>query len=201
MAGYPHMLIDTLRIVNDSLPYGTLVEAYTPTNDAKTIYTYGSNAPDNQLNGLGIGLEYLGNDYKLILLNFPLYYMKSENVKELFNFVLKTKFAEPLAIDEKKSRIIPSAFALNQNYPNPFNPITTISYSLPMECKVKIEIFNILGQRVAVLFDNIKQAGNHHQYFNASALSSGVYFYSLTARPVSNNGAGYMSNKKMLLIK
>lgn len=201
IAGYPQMLIDTLRIVNDSLPYGTLVEAYTPTNDAKTIYTYGSNAPDNQLNGLGIGLEYLGNDYKLILLNFPLYYMKFENVKELFNFVLKSKFAEPLAIDEKKSRIIPSAFALNQNYPNPFNPITTISYSLPMECKVKIEIFNILGQRVTVLFDNIKQAGNHHQYFNASALSSGVYFYSLTARPVSNNGAGYISNKKMLLIK
>ena len=96
---------------------------------------------------------------------------------------------------------IPTEFNLEQNYPNPFNPVTTINYSLPVDSKVKLVVYNSLGQEVALLVDNVKTAGMHNAIFNAAHLSSGVYFYSLTAQPTDGSRKDYQSNKKMLLIK
>jgi hypothetical protein len=76
---------------------------------------------------------------------------------------------------------LPKEYALFQNYPNPFNPSTTIKYAMPKSSKVQIKIFNILGQQVALLTDNFKQAGYHQIKFNAENLSSGIYYYSITA--------------------
>lgn len=89
---------------------------------------------------------------------------------------------------------IPDDFNLFQNYPNPFNPTTTIKYSLPKEIYVNIIIFDILGREVATLFSDTQKAGNHIVEFNASLLSSGVYFYRMKA-------GEFMTIKKMLLSK
>ena len=89
---------------------------------------------------------------------------------------------------------IPVAFELYQNYPNPFNPSTKIGFALPRESKVKLEVFNVLGERVAVLKDEIMPAGVHVVEFNATGLSSGVYFYRLTA-------GDFVDTKKMVLMK
>jgi len=88
----------------------------------------------------------------------------------------------------------PNEFALLQNYPNPFNPSTTISYSLPEQADVRIEIYNILGQKVATLFDGDQQAGQHEIVWRADEYPSGVYF----ARMSSAIGS---KNIKMLLLK
>jgi len=85
-------------------------------------------------------------------------------------------------------------FSLSQNYPNPFNPSTQISFSLPKAADVKLVVFDILGREVITLVNEFKQAGNHSIEFNASTLSSGVYFYRL----VTDN---FTDTKKMLLIK
>ncbi|MEE9555312.1 MAG: T9SS type A sorting domain-containing protein, partial [candidate division Zixibacteria bacterium] len=71
---------------------------------------------------------------------------------------------------------LPDKFALLQNYPNPFNPSTTIRYNLPTQSDVRIEIYNILGQKVATLFDGNKQAGHHNITWQADNFPSGVYF-------------------------
>ncbi|MCL5020859.1 MAG: choice-of-anchor D domain-containing protein, partial [Bacteroidetes bacterium] len=76
---------------------------------------------------------------------------------------------------------IPDKFYLSQNYPNPFNPTTTIEFGLPKEAQVQIAVYNVLGQRVAVLVDAVMKAGNHRIAFNASRLASGVYFYVMRA--------------------
>jgi len=89
---------------------------------------------------------------------------------------------------------LPLEFALEQNYPNPFNPTTQIKYSLPVETDVRLEIFNVMGQRVASLYNGRQIPGYHNISFDASSLSSGVYFYRLHA-------GSYVHVRKMMLIK
>jgi hypothetical protein len=89
---------------------------------------------------------------------------------------------------------IPSKFALQQNYPNPFNPTTKIKFDLAKATNVKIEIFNSLGQIIKTLVDDYKPAGYYETDFNASQLSSGVYFYRMT----TNN---FVDMKKMIVVK
>lgn len=96
---------------------------------------------------------------------------------------------------------IPSEYLLEQNYPNPFNPTTNISYSLPVDSKVNITVYNSLGQAVRILVDGVKSPGRHTVTFNANQLPSGVYFYQLTAQSLDGSRKDYQSNKKMLLIK
>ena len=87
----------------------------------------------------------------------------------------------------------PSEFKLKQNYPNPFNPTTTISFTTPKSERVRLEIYNTLGQKVSTLFDGAS-SGQRQVVFNGSKLSSGIYFYSL-----ETNGTKII--KKMILVK
>jgi len=94
---------------------------------------------------------------------------------------------------------VPTVFALEQNYPNPFNPSTTINFSLPVDSKVSLKVFDVLGQEVANLVNGNLVAGLHKVNFNASALNSGVYMYRIEA--TGNNGTNFTSVKKMILTK
>ena len=89
---------------------------------------------------------------------------------------------------------LPRSFQLEQNYPNPFNPSTTISYQLSEVSIVKLNVYDILGRQVATLVNGRQNAGNYNVTFNASNLSTGVYFYRLQAGTYSNT-------KKLMLIK
>ncbi len=93
----------------------------------------------------------------------------------------------------------PKTYTLMQNYPNPFNPSTSIVYGLPQPGQVRIVLFNALGQQVKVIFDGYKDAGYHKLLFNASALSSGIYFYRIQAD--SPSGKSFVETKKMILLK
>lgn len=95
---------------------------------------------------------------------------------------------------------LPQEFALNQNYPNPFNPTTTINFALPFESRVTLTVFNVLGEKVAVLFDGIKSAGYHDVVFNASNFASGMYIYSIEAKSVDGSKK-FNAVKKMMLMK
>lgn len=92
-------------------------------------------------------------------------------------------------------KIIPLNFNLSQNFPNPFNPSTTIKYQVPHNSLVNLKVFNSLGQEVATLVNGMISTGNYEVQFNASKLSSGVYFYVLKA------GNDFNQSRKMLLIK
>ena len=89
---------------------------------------------------------------------------------------------------------IPDDYIIFQNYPNPFNPLTVIRYGLPDYSHVKIEVFNISGQRVYILTDEEKPAGYYEVEFNAASLSSGIYLYRIQA-------GSFLETRKMTLIK
>ena len=96
---------------------------------------------------------------------------------------------------------VPLRFALHQNYPNPFNPITTIEYQLPVESRVSVKIFNVLGQVIQVLKDEIQSAGYESVDWNASDIASGLYFYKLEATSTSDPNIQFTQIRKMLLLK
>jgi hypothetical protein len=89
---------------------------------------------------------------------------------------------------------LPNTFALYQNYPNPFNPSTTISYDLPQRARVKLAIYNLLGQEVATLVDGEQEPGRYNINFDASGLPSGIYFYTLQT-------PYFTKTNKMVLVK
>ena len=89
---------------------------------------------------------------------------------------------------------IPDIYSLNQNYPNPFNPSTKISFSLPKAGDVKLAVYDISGKEITTLDKNYRTAGTHLVEFNASDLSSGVYFYKLET-------ANFTDVKKMIFVK
>jgi hypothetical protein len=96
---------------------------------------------------------------------------------------------------------LPQQFVLYQAYPNPFNPMTTIRFDLPSAAKVSLKVFNVLGQEVVTLADDVRQAGSQRIYFNAAGLASGMYFYRLEAAPLGGDGIRQVATKKILLIK
>lgn len=89
---------------------------------------------------------------------------------------------------------VPDVFALNQNYPNPFNPSTEIAFDLPVASHVDLTIYNVLGQKVETLVDREMEAGSHTVTWNADKVSTGVYFYRISAKD-------FTETKKMLMLK
>ena len=95
---------------------------------------------------------------------------------------------------ENSNNIIPVSFSLSQNYPNPFNAVTQISFSLPEPANIELSVFNMLGQKAAVLADGYTRAGYHSVYWDASDIASGIYFYRLSSDK-------YNAVKRMVLLK
>lgn len=91
------------------------------------------------------------------------------------------------------------SYRLYDNYPNPFNPATVITYELKSVSQVSLRVFDVLGREAAVLVNSMQAEGKHSISFDASDLSSGVYFYSLEAK--GKDGSGYRAVKKMILMK
>lgn len=125
---------------------------------------------------------------------------KPETVIEHINFV-NADIQKIYSANNKVSGIednnilIPESYKLEQNYPNPFNPITKIKFELPQESKVTIEVYDILGRKVAQLINNeVRQPGRYEVQFNGHNFASGIYFYRLVA-------TGFIDTKRMVLIK
>jgi hypothetical protein len=95
---------------------------------------------------------------------------------------------------EEEANLIPTEYSLYQNYPNPFNPVTNIKYSIVKATDVSIKVYDILGNEIETLVNEFHKPGFYNIQFNASNLSSGVYFYRIIAE-------NFISTKKLILLK
>jgi len=109
-----------------------------------------------------------------------------------YGTIAKYIYQEPTNLTELEHSF--SNFYLQQNYPNPFNPHTSINYSIPEEGFVRLAVYNMLGEEVAMIVNASQKAGSYEVNFNASGLSSGVYIYRIEA-------ANYTASKKLMLMK
>lgn len=96
---------------------------------------------------------------------------------------------------------IPKVFAIHNNYPNPFNPSTSIRFDLPKDSRVKLQIFNILGEEVTQLVNQELKAGKYVASWDGSGFGSGIYFYRIEASENTPNGEHFINTKKMVFIK
>ena len=96
--------------------------------------------------------------------------------------------------NENQNSGVPNVYLLSQNYPNPFNPSTVIKFSIPKTSMVNLTVYDVLGREVMTLVNDVMQPGEYNALFDASALSSGVYFYTI-------NAGDFADTKKMLLVK
>jgi hypothetical protein len=108
------------------------------------------------------------------------------------------------SVKEWRELGMPTVYRLQQNYPNPFNPATSIRYSLPEKCQLRLDVYDLLGQWVTTLSDGQQEAGYHISMWDGrdavgQPVSTGVYFYRLIAR--SAKGQTFIQSKKMLLVK
>lgn len=109
---------------------------------------------------------------------------------EMFRFASRI----PVSVYDNELNEGPQNFELGQNYPNPFNPNTIINYQLPKSVTVSLRVYDLLGREVAKLVDGEKSTGTHTAAFDATKLSSGIYFYTLQA-------GEFLKTKKMMVVK
>lgn len=120
---------------------------------------------------------------------------KEGGTLQLTNFTANEKdLTASVSSGEQLLGTLPEKYVLGNNYPNPFNPSTTIEFSLPERADVQLNVFNIIGKKVATLVSEELQAGEHTVRFDASQLSSGMYFYRIQA-------GDFVSTQKMMLVK
>jgi hypothetical protein len=171
-------------------------------DDAKYYNVYRSTTPDISFND-GSNLRYITTPSETRYTDFfpsaptqNYYYAVSSldkgNVESSPSDIL-TLNVTGISIQE------PVSFILHQNYPNPFNPSTIISYSIPQSGYVSIKIFNVLGKELLTLIDEFKEMGRYNIEFNASNMSSGIYYYQIQV--LSPNNKVYKDIKKMILLR
>ena len=165
------------------------------TNFYQTVYAYDSNG--NIITGNNAtwsGSSWAPTDDQFVInINNDDYYFTGYAIN-LFYILVNTT---GIAADNNS---LVNGYSLLQNYPNPFNPSTRISYNLPFASRVTLEVFNITGERITQLVNKEQPAGFYSVDFGSPKLSSGVYFYKLTAVDKANKN-NFSEIKKMILIK
>lgn len=174
------------------------IETVFPNGEGTAIYKFetyfDTTINQGKLKGKPVGVEYIGSNHKSVVLGFPLYYMNLNQAKAFMENILVNKFNEITNIKEDNNISVPNKFELTQNYPNPFNPVTSIKYQVSSISQVVLKVYDLLGKEVAVLVNEEKPAGRYEVMFDASSLSSGVYFYQIQA-------GEFVQTKKMILIR
>jgi len=195
-ADYDTLNVDPVKWMEPTYP-GEIynIEVVTPGQDAMVIYRfdshYQSNTPLGMMQDKAVGLEYLGDDFRTILLSFPLYYMDTLDARKLMKTVMKYKFTHPVGIAEQPQ---PTDNLIFRTYPNPFRDIITLSFRIGETTGTTLQIYNMQGVLICTLLDRKLDPGIHTVELMGNDLPSGIYQLILKTKSA-------VSAKKIVLIK
>jgi len=195
--GYPSIRVDSAKATEADYYHIRTVEALQAAEGGTPIYSYDSyftaGTVRAEFKGTPVGVEYLGPDYRSVVVSFPLSCMRFEEARELVHYILAERFGEPTGVGDQPEAL-PRELALLPNYPNPFNPATTITFDLPRAMRVTLKVYDLLGREVATLIDGVRSAGRVNTRFDASHCASGLYICRLQA-------AEQVRSMRMMLLK
>lgn len=195
---YPSVLVDTAKLSQNN---GRLnfIERFKGIPTERILYTYLSNPFDPSMEGDPVGISPTDTSFKVYYFSFPLYYLEYPSAQALITKILED-FGEVMGV-RTIDQTIPTEYRLHDAYPNPFNSMTTIRFDLPKDDDVTLQVFNLLGQEVATLVCERKQAGRYAIDWNANDAAGGVYFYRLSTGYLTGKGGGFTDVKKLVLMK
>lgn len=209
--GYPAVTVDSVKIPNFG---GNLIAMESisslvggPVSEA--VYSYrSSQQPPSPAHGTTVGLRHVFTDLKIVVLDFPLYYMVESQAAQAASRALQD-LGEITGIGDQPggAGASPRRFELSQNFPNPFNPSTHIRYELPTASQVKLTVFNLLGQQVKSVVNQRQEAGSHSALWDGrddagQPVASGVYLYRLHATTVvAGDTQEFDVVKKLVLVR
>ncbi len=191
---YPFWPITEMIWDPTTMPHAS---AFTLTDKGEVTHTAVSKYPATSLiHGYPDGAKTSNDIYTTYVFGFHPWYMTYEDSRALVEFMMGDT---PTGTDNDDPTVLPTEFAVGQNYPNPFNAATTISFALPRSADVRLDIFNILGQKVRTLADQPMEPGMHRIEWDSKdergyPVASGIYLYRLRA-------GEYSTTRKMVLIK
>ena len=196
-ATWIHTFFDSLFWTNNG---GDFSDVVTATASIGGINSYTWNSTPELVADVQSWLDSPSNNYGWILIgnenesSTAKRFDSKENAIESDRPLLKVIYTPSIGVITRINDL-PIRYDLKQNYPNPFNPVTNISYSLPLSGNVSLVIYNLLGEEVSRLVDDIQlQAGDYNTSWDASNMTSGIYFYRLTA-------GDFVRMRKMVLLK
>ena len=194
LSNYADVSVDSARIpvYNGALVNTDAVLLPYAGPNVQTIFTHRGRVPGSQLEGRPVGWRYLGNDFKVVVFDFPLFFMRAQEARAALTRALLDMGEQPLSVPETSLK--PDAFALAQNYPNPFNSTTTVAYAVPRRELIELKVFDLLGRDVATLVNEVKEPGTYAVQFHADRLASGIYFYRLRA-------GSFLETRKLVLLR
>ncbi len=198
---YPSLYVDSTKTSETFNFHLINIEAiYANENSIETfIYDtyYDSTSLAGSLKNKPVAVEYYGQDFKTVVLGYPLYFMKFDSAQIVIRHILTNKFNEILNISENSQ--LPDEIFLSNAYPNPFNSQTTIKYGLKEKSNVNLKIYNLLGQEIVTLVDQEQNPGFYEIKWDGknnknNLVTSGVYIYRLLS-----NGKSF--SKKIILLR
>ncbi|MFH0735446.1 MAG: T9SS type A sorting domain-containing protein [bacterium] len=146
------------------------------------------------------GVAYTGNfanpnkTGQMVFMSFPFETIGDLTMRKNLMTSIFTYFGILTDVEDNNNNVVVNNFSLSQNYPNPFNPTTVINYQIPVNSKVSLKVYDVLGKEVASLVNTEQQSGNYSVSFDASKFASGVYVYRIIA-------GNFIQSKKMTLLK
>jgi hypothetical protein len=175
-AGYDSLNVDSLKYMNEDFP-GQIynIEVFTPETEGTVIYRfdskYDSTTNYGKMKHRPVGLEYMGTDFKSILLSFPLYYMDTNDARKFLHYVMSEKFIHPVGISSSNYM---EPFAL-QIFPNPVTDVCKVTFTLAQASRVRLTLVSLQGQILSTLLDCDLEQGTHFFQYNTGTLSTGLY--------------------------
>lgn len=191
-SNYDTLNVDPMKWMEPTYP-GEIynVEVVTPGKGAGVIYRFDSRHPSSIMKDKAVGLEYLGDDFRTILLSFPLYYMDTLDARKLMKMVMKYKFSHPVGIAEP---VKPADDLSFRTYPNPFRDIITLSFRIGETTVTILQIYNMQGVLIRTLMDRTLCPGIHTVEFTGNEIPAGVYQLILKTQ-------NSVAAKKIVLVK
>jgi len=194
--GYDSLRIDSSKCPAQLAGHLKNVECIFPSGDGNVIYRFNSgfdtSSTQGSMKGKPVGTEYLGDDYKVIVLSVPLYYLDSLDAKNLAELVVNEKFRSHVGIRADGNEIKNASDI--RSHPNPCHDLATVTYKISRRSKVDIELTSMTGERIFIRKEGIKEKGTHTFELPVTRFPTGVYML------IMSTGDGLSANR-MVIIK
>ncbi len=192
---YPDMNIDSLKTPAINNHHLANIESIFPA-EGNIIYTYDtkfdSSSTSGNMKGLPVGIEYIGSDYKLITLSFPLWYVRLHDAQAFIRYVMEHKFNDPNAVEELNNSIPKTEWLICS--PNPFSNNTSIMFYLAKNTLADLRVYNSTGVLVSIPLHRKMLKGFHTFDFSVQTFSAGMYYFVL-------QGEGFYKTTKAIILK